>query len=131
MKRGIPAVKKVLLVDDDADLLEGLCRRLQARDPGWHVATAMNGDEALALVRREHFDVVVTDILMPEKEGLETIQELRRDYPQVMIVAMSGGSERIGIDVLRVARTFGADGVLEKPFSCAELVELVDDLAPR
>lgn len=73
-------------------------------------------------------DIVITDILMPEKEGLETIQEFRRDFPDVKIIAMSGGG-RVGTnDYLRVAELYGAGHVFKKPFRLANMLSAVEGL---
>jgi DNA-binding response OmpR family regulator len=117
-------VKRILLIDDDPSLLASLLRRFRAHRVEWDLATAGNGLEAMRLAREEPFDVVVTDILMPVKEGLETIQELREEFPTTRIIAMSGGSRRVGIDVLKIARMLGAEHVLPKPFLPEDLIAL-------
>lgn len=118
-------MKRILLIDDDPNFLASLLRSSRAQRLEWEIATAENGVHAMRLAREEAFDVVVTDILMPEKEGLETIQELRQACPATRIVAMSGGSRRVGIDVLQIARILGAEHVLPKPFLPEELFALM------
>ena len=73
--------KRILFVDDEPNLLHGLQRMLRPMRQEWDMEFATNGREALKMVKQEPCDVVVTDIFMPEKEGLETIMELRRDHP--------------------------------------------------
>ena len=114
----------ILLVDDEASLVkvqsEFLCR------VGHTVSTAANGKEAMALVAHNDFDLVITDLIMPEKEGLETIAELRRIAPKIKIIAMSGGTVMIGAkDSLSMAQMFGASFTLAKPFSGETLVDAV------
>jgi DNA-binding response OmpR family regulator len=121
-------VKRILLVDDDPDLLEALARNFRSCRHEWQVSTAQDGRRATQLVQEGSFDLVITDILMPEKEGLETILELRRDHPEVKVIAMSGGGRRIHLDVLGIARSFGAHRVIEKPFDATTLIEVVRSL---
>ena len=121
-------MKRILLIDDDPNLLASLLRSFRAQRLEWELETAENGVQAMRLAREEPFDVVVTDILMPEKEGLETIQELRQACPSTRIVAMSGGSRRVGIDVLQIARILGAEHVLPKPFLPEQLFAIMRSL---
>ena len=92
------------------------------------MATAGNGDEALRLAREQPFDVLITDILMPEKDGIETIMAFRQEHPSVKIIAMSGGGRRMGKDPLRLARLLGAHAILEKPFAFHVLRDTVRTL---
>jgi DNA-binding response OmpR family regulator len=73
---------------------------------------------------------VITDLVMPDKEGLETIMELRRKHPAVKIIAMSGGGRINARDFLRVAKVLGADRTFTKPFLSQELIAAIDDLLP-
>ncbi len=92
------------------------------------VFEASNGREALERRREVEPDLIIIDLIMPEKEGLETIQDLRREGVQVPVIAMSGGG-KIGADsYLSVARAFGAARVLSKPFGAAELLRDIDAL---
>lgn len=124
----------VLLIDDDLLFRKMMRRALQ--DAGHAVRDAENGEIGLGMFAAKPADVVVTDILMPEKEGIETIQELRRLAGPIKILAVSGGGHRItALDVLGIARRLGADDVLWKPFRPQELVErvarLLDPQPPR
>ena len=85
----------ILIIDDD-DQIRRVLRKTLERD-GYDVADAPNGKEGIRLYRENPADLVITDIIMPEKEGIETIRELRRDFPEVKIIAISGGG-RIGPD---------------------------------
>jgi DNA-binding response OmpR family regulator len=109
------------LIVDDQDLVRQMLR-LALESQGLEVRVAGDGDEALRLYREAPADVVVTDIVMPNKEGIETIFELRRSAPDVKIIAMSGTG---AIDFLDMARKLGADHVLRKPFEMRKLVALV------
>ncbi len=93
---------------------------------GHDVIVARNGKEALQLCAQERPDLVLTDLIMPEREGLETIESLRRDRPQLKIIAMSGGA-RIGAgSLLKMAKLMGAREVLAKPFSHQELALAIE-----
>ncbi len=112
----------ILLVEDDEQLRPLL--RLVLERGGHQVQEAGNGKEALEIYLRHPADLVLTDLVMPDKEGLETILELRRIYPDVKIIAMSGGGRTGGgKSYLELARKFGADHILTKPFSNQEILE--------
>lgn len=118
--------KSILVVDDDASIRE-LLRKLFEKS-GYAVREAADGSAALRLMREEQADCVVTDIIMPEKEGIETILEIRRTYPETQIVAISGGG-RIGpLNYLKMAKLMGARYVFSKPFSAADLLDAVSSL---
>ncbi len=94
---------------------------------------APDGLEGVDLFRSNHPDIVVTDILMPKKEGIETILDLRRENPSTLILAISGGpvypgGSRVLLDFLDMAKQLGADGVLAKPFRAADLLREIDNL---
>jgi len=112
-------MSRVLLVDDDEPLRKMLKFSLQKM--GHLVDEARNGDEALRLCASEPPDLVLTDIIMPDKEGLEMILEIRQTYPQLKIIAMSGGGRTNSVDYLKIARRLGAMHTLEKPFSYDDL----------
>jgi DNA-binding NtrC family response regulator len=120
---------KVLVIEDD-DLLRGLLRSAFTR-AGWTVSEARDGSEGLASYARAPVDVVITDILMPEKEGLETIRELSAQSPGIKIIAISGGGRGLNLDVLDIARRFGASVTLEKPFDLEKMLEVAKELLPR
>jgi DNA-binding response OmpR family regulator len=111
---------RILLIEDDVRLQRMLKRALVVL--GHEVEQAFDGREGMQLCQASPPDLVLTDILMPNQDGLETIRELRRAYPAVRIIAMSGGSRILsGIDALPFAARFGASHVLYKPFSRKEL----------
>jgi CheY-like chemotaxis protein len=109
----------ILIIDDD-DLLRTMLR-LTLEEFGHTVTEARNGLEGLRLFQREPADLVITDLIMPEKEGIETIMELRKKYPGVKIIAMSGGGRVTAASHLRAARQLGANHVLTKPFDNDDL----------
>ncbi len=114
---------RILVVDDD-DSIREMLRAMLERD-GHEVVDASNGVEAIALYRLTQVDVVITNILMPEKEGLETIRELREEFPDVKIIAMSGGGQLGTVSYLEVARAFGAIDTLPKPIERTRLREAI------
>jgi CheY-like chemotaxis protein len=119
--------KRILVVDDNEDLRTTIQALLQA--DGFEVAVAADGEAALALSRSRPADVVVTDLFMPDKDGIETIIELKKLYPNIKIVAMSGWTSTQGSDYLQVAREIGAAVTLQKPFDPLELSRVVRQLA--
>lgn len=116
----------VLVVDDDQVIRKLI--RMMLETSGFEVLLAANGDEATAAVRRERPDVILTDLAMPKKEGLEMIRELRREYTDLKIVVMSGA---FGAQHLHTAQRLGADAVLSKPLSRDTLVETISRLVGR
>jgi CheY-like chemotaxis protein len=119
-------MKHILLVEDDEGLRSLL--RISLEKLGHAVTEARDGKEAVALFNKGPVDLVVTDLMMPEKEGLETIRELRRGHPELKIIAMSGGGRTNARDVLKAAKLFGATTVFSKPFSAADLQNEVEKL---
>lgn len=117
---------RILLVDDN-DAIRTVLRRLLSRS-GFDVVEARNGVEALSAHKARPADIVVTDLIMPEKEGLETILELRRMQPRLRIIAMSGGGRVRAQDYLKLAAALGASRTLAKPFSEAELLKAIQEL---
>lgn len=116
----------LLVIDDDAGMRKLMVRTLSA---GNHqVIEAENGREGLKLMDQHKPDVVITDILMPQKEGIETIREVQERAPNTRIIAVSGGGMSHNLMFLDVARAFGADAVLAKPFRPAQLVDMVEQV---
>lgn len=118
---------RILVIDDD-DQIRELIREVLERG-GHTVFEANNGDTGIKLVCEETVDVVVTDIIMPDKDGLETITELRKSHPEIRIVAISGGGRKVNRDYLPTAQAFGADRVLYKPFRPQEVVQAVIEVS--
>jgi CheY-like chemotaxis protein len=117
----------VLLIIDDDDAMRRMMVR--ALSGGKHqILEAENGSAGLKLVEEHTPDVVITDILMPQKEGIETIREVQDRAPRTKIIAVSGGGLSHNLMFLDVARAFGASMVLAKPFRPAELVEAVEQV---
>jgi DNA-binding NtrC family response regulator len=115
--------QRILIVDDD----EGIRRTLQAllRRAGYEVMQASDGTEAVRLWRDHGGDLVITDLHMPEKDGIQTIVELLSHSPGIRIIAMSGGGQTKRLDLLGNASLLGAVLTIEKPFTIAEMMTLV------
>ncbi|THJ25021.1 MAG: response regulator [Nitrospira sp. CG24E] len=114
-----------VLVVDDEEQLRRLVREI-LEQVGYHVTEARDGKEAITQYRLAQADVVIMDILMPEQDGLETIATLRREFPNVKVIAITGSSEMIGIlNFLDVAKMLGAHRTLQKPFEMKTLIETV------
>jgi DNA-binding response OmpR family regulator len=123
-------VTRVLVIDDDAHIRELMQRILSGA--GYLVACAVDGNDGVRTFDEFRPDLVITDIIMPDKEGLETIRELRSRDPAVPIIAVSGGGRVGTLDVLSIAEKFGANRILAKPFTLSTLLNLVREaLAPR
>lgn len=114
---------RILIIDDD-DQVRTLLRMILERE-GHEVIEAPDGEVGVELYRKEPADVVITDIFMPEKEGLETIMDLRLEYPEVKLIAISGGGHLKAHEYLHMARKLGAQLTLTKPFERDELLEAV------
>jgi len=112
---------KVLVIEDNADLRDYLRQALKLE--GHEVLSARNGKEALSMLDGKAFDAVVTDLFMPEMDGIETITALRRRLPDARVIAISG---RPGVDYLTVARELGVKHTLRKPFEIEELLEALN-----
>jgi len=119
-------MKRILVIDDDWQMREMMHQALERA--GYGVVDAANGKIGMNIQRQEPVDLVITDLIMPEKEGIETIRELRRDFPGLKIIAISGGG-RAGADgYLSVAKTIGADRTLSKPFDLKQILDTVGEL---
>jgi len=120
-------VKHILVVDDEEQIRSLLTQMLEHE--GFVVDTADNGAEGLELVAKNSYDLVVTDMIMPVKDGLKFIMELVRDYPDLRILAMSGGGAIKAERYLTMAGYLGDDiATLEKPFTLESLLARVNDL---
>ena len=117
---------KVLVIDDDHLVRYTLSKILQRS--GYDVVTASDGVRGMLLLREEHPDVVITDIIMPEQEGIDTIIQIRRERPSIKIIAISGGGRIRNIDFLTMAHSLGADDVIRKPFEADELLARLTEL---
>ncbi|MBI3118069.1 MAG: response regulator [Candidatus Hydrogenedentes bacterium] len=122
---------QILIIDDSKAMRDLLREMLQ--DAGHQVLSAENGLEGLRQQRKEPADLAIVDIFMPEKDGMSTIRDLRREYPRLAILAISGGDADLTApdSFLNLAKRFGADEALPKPFLAGQLTELVARLLQR
>lgn len=120
---------RILVVDDESLWRE--CLRDILQEWGHSVLSADNGCSCLNLLENSEVDIVLTDIFMPGKDGIDLIQELRSRYSHVRIIAMSGGATLLdGRCYLRVANALGASRVLAKPMTGKSLLQAVDETLP-
>jgi DNA-binding NtrC family response regulator len=113
-------MSKILIIDDNEPVRSTMSRILTLA--GYETVLAADGNEGLARMRAEAPDLIITDIIMPEKEGIETIRQVLAERPEAKIIAVSGGGRHGNMDFLNAARKLGAMEVLEKPFEPDELV---------
>ena len=114
---------QILLIDDD-DALRGILAKALSY-AGHHVIQAADGRQGVELAQVASFQLVITDLIMPVQEGVETIAALRGEHPTLPIIAISGGLSN-SLAYLAIAEKFGAQRVLPKPFTPAELLTVVD-----
>jgi CheY-like chemotaxis protein len=116
----------ILVVDDEPGIRELLALMLEGA--GHTVVAAEDGMQAPKILESQKIDVVITDLLMPERDGLEFITEVRKKHPEVKIIAMSGGGRIARDSYLRIAKNFGAHLLLEKPFSQSSVLAAVESV---
>jgi|SRR5687767_7419062 CheY-like chemotaxis protein len=115
---------RILVIDDSKDIRDLIQRILM--DAGYSVSVAGDGHEGLQLLRATHAEVVITDIFMPNQDGIETIAQLKAEFPGTKIIAISGGSKLVNSDSYSTTlREFGAHALLAKPFDPDELLRIV------
>ena len=118
---------KTILVIEDEILLRSLMRK-GLEKKGFNVLEAVNGCDGVDIFEKEKPSLVVTDMLMPDKEGMQTIQELRQIDPNVKIVAMSGGGSTKNMAFLEMAERVGANATIAKPFKPQDLFNIIEGL---
>jgi CheY-like chemotaxis protein len=116
---------KILVIDDNVVVRNTLVQILESE--GYEVVSAEDGRRGLTVYRSEKPDLVITDIIMPEKEGIETIRDIRGLSPDAKIIAISGGGRIGSTDFLKIARQLGASDVLAKPLDPDHFVSVVRD----
>jgi CheY-like chemotaxis protein len=114
---------RVLLIDDDDDVRSTIARMLASA--GHHVASFGSGRAALAAAEQQEFDLVLTDVLMPDMDGVEIVRAFNKRTPRPWLMVMTGGSSMLGMDFLSIAPALGADGVIAKPVRAKELIAAV------
>ncbi len=116
----------ILIIDDEYQMRDILRQKLERL--GHKVMEAADGKVGIKLQEKTPFDLVITDLIMPEKEGIETIKILRHNYPKLKIIAYSGGGRTAPEGFLEMASILGADRTLEKPFDLKEIIAIIDEL---
>ena len=126
----------ILIIDDEEDIRDALQMVLESA--GHDVKVASNGNEGVELQRKTPADLIITDIIMPEKDGVTTIKEIREEFPGIRIIAISGGGGVQPVEYvpeaitttayLAAAKDAGADRVFTKPFEREDLIQAVEDL---
>ena len=120
-------MSRILIIDDDDDQFRTMLQ-ITLEEAGYEMRTAENGKKGLESLRERAPDLVVTDLVMPEKEGIETIGVLRRDFPDVKIIAVSGGG-RVGPEsYLKLAEQMGAARSFPKPLEMTEFLDAIREL---
>ena len=116
----------ILIIDDEPIICEGLKVALEIE--GHKIMTAKDGDEAMRIVEENKPHLIITDILMPERDGIEIIILIKKQFPQIKILAISGGGRISAQNYLNDAKYLGASSVLAKPFSTDELICMIQRL---
>ena len=115
---------KILIVDDEVFIRDGLKQLLEM--DGHKVDIAGDGKEAVKLILKNQYNLVITDIIMPEKDGIEVIMKAKEKDHDIKVIAISGGGRISAKDHLKVAKQLGADTILSKPFSTEELTNEIN-----
>ena len=121
-------MKQILIIDDETQIRLMLKKILERE--GFRATVASDGKEGMDLFNNEPADLVITDIIMPEKDGLEVILELKKSYPDVPIIAISGGGKNSSSHYLDMAKLLGANAIFEKPIDKEELLNAVKKYLP-
>ncbi len=117
---------KILVVDDDDLVRNMICSFLSKS--GYTVFEATNGNSGVAMAQEKSPDLVLTDMLMPDKEGIETIMEIKAINPDIKVIAMSGGGKTKNMAFLDMAKQIGAEHIMSKPFKPTALLEIIKTL---
>jgi DNA-binding NtrC family response regulator len=113
-------VTKILIIDDDSAVRDTILAILESK--GYSAVAAADGEHGLDLFRSERPDLVISDIIMPNKDGIETILAMHRERAETKIIAISGGGRLGNVDYLEIVKNFGACEVIAKPFDPDELI---------
>jgi CheY-like chemotaxis protein len=117
-------MKRILVIDDDVQMRQMLKQTLER--VGYEVVDAPDGEKGIEIYKEEPADLIITDLIMPQKDGMETIIELKRDFPDVKIIAISGGSRAMDPnDYLHYSIQLGVLHTFTKPFDCEEMLDAI------
>ena len=117
---------RILVIDDESEIRKLFIQKMA--ENGYEIIEACDGKEGLKLYHENRPDLVITDLVMPEKEGIETITELKREFPNVKIIAISGGGRNVPDAYLQIAKNLGAERIFSKPIDWPELIKAVREL---
>ena len=126
VRGGEQTMPSILIIDDEKEICTVFKMALERA--GYSVRTAMDGDAGIRMFKENPADLLIVDIIMPDKDGIETIVETRRTFPDVKIVAVSGGGRISSDEYLKMAKTLGANRTLEKPVTREVLLKTVKEL---
>lgn len=119
-------MSRVLVVDDEESVRDMVMAMI--KPDGYDVIEAANGTEACDACKEMPVDLIITDIVMPEKNGIDLIRQVKKEYPDVAVIAISGGGGIEGrYDYLEIAKLVGADNILKKPFEVRELRSAISE----
>lgn len=116
----------ILVIDDERDIRESLAILLE--DRGYKISLAAHGGEGLEILRREKVDLVITDLIMPVQEGIETIRWIKKEKPDIKVIAMSGGGKVSPGSYLDIAQKLGADRIFDKPLEIEDMFTTIHEL---
>ena len=119
-------MSRILVIDDNTSMREAVCEMLQ--QAGYDTISVESGRQAAQIHRSDPVDLIITDLFMPDTDGLEIIYQFRHEFPNVKIIAVSGGGSRGLVELLSVAKKMGAQRALMKPFSWEDLLAAVQEL---
>lgn len=120
-------LKKILIVDDEPSVLKMLRKML--KDESEEILEAENGEQAIELCQEQEIDLMITDIIMPKKHGIDLIMEVKNKFPNLPIIAISGGGGVSGrFDYLEIAELLGANNILHKPFEAIDLRDAINNI---
>lgn len=119
-------MSRILVIDDNTSMREAVCEMLQ--QAGYETVPVENGRFAAQIHRSEPVDLIITDLFMPDTDGLEIIYQFRHEFPDVKIIAVSGGGSRGLVELLSVAKKMGAQRAIMKPFAWEDLLGAVQEL---
>ncbi|HTK84138.1 MAG TPA: response regulator [Patescibacteria group bacterium] len=117
---------KILIIDDDAVFRGAMSKALKKEK--YETFIALDGMEATGIIKAENPDLIITDLFMPNKEGFELIQEVRETDPSIKIIAISSDGLAGRSSFLKMAKAFGANAVLQKPFTAEDLLATIEEL---
>jgi DNA-binding NtrC family response regulator len=120
MNAGSWRLKRVLVIDDEPEVLQAIAEVL--RLSGFEVLTCPSGNGASELISEHSIDLLITDLVMPEEDGIQLIRRVKKAHPQLKVIAMSGV---FGVEVLEAARRLGASATLAKPMRVTELLDCI------